>query len=448
VTTSDPGAVTVTLGNAGNLPSIETGSVGLVAIDPPYYDNVMYAELADFFYVWEKRTLGHLWPALFERDLTDKTNEAVANPARFASYGRRRKELANADYENKMTAIFDEAHRVLRDDGVLTVMFTHKRAEAWDTLGMSLLESGFTIETSWPVATERENALNVAKKNGAKSTIFLVCRKRPDGGDSPFFEEIEGGVRAAAREALERFSDAGLDGVDLLLSTYGPALSVLSEHWPVYSSEPGPDGSARKLRPEEALDVARAEVVRLQKRHLVGHDIEFDPITDWYLIAWQTFKAAEFPFDDARRLGLATGGLDIDELKKAKVLTKKSGTVVLQEPSQRYRRDADSDLPGVNRERAGFSVLLDAAHTAMYIVDEDGTAAAKRWLDQRGLSTDGRFQALLQGLVNAIPRTKIKGVFVRDEAALLDRLVTAYFPDVELPPEPDAGQGQEAFFDE
>ncbi|MCZ7532620.1 MAG: DUF1156 domain-containing protein [Acidimicrobiia bacterium] len=444
---TDLGAVSVGLGNAGNLSNISDGSVGLVAIDPPYYDNVMYAELSDFFYVWEKRTLGRLWPELFETDLTDKTNEAVANPARFASYGRRRKELANTDYENKMTAIFDEAHRVLRDDGVLTVMFTHKRAEAWDTLGTSLLESRFTIETSWPVATERENSLHQAKKNAAKSTIFLVCRKRSEGRDSPFFEEIEGKVRTAAREALERFSEAGLDGVDLLLSTYGPALSVLSEHWPVYSSEPGPDGFARKLRPEEALDVARAEVVRIQKQQLIGRDIEFDPITDWYLIAWQTFGAVEFPFDDARRLGLATGGIDIDDLKKAKVLAKKSSTVVLEEPAKRYRRETDADLPGVNRDRFRFPVLLDAAHTAMYIADEDGTAAAKAWLDQRNLTSDSRFVALLQGLVNAIPRTKIKGEFVRPEAALLDRLVTGYFPDIELPPEPDAGQGQEVLFD-
>lgn len=447
--TVDIGAIKVTHENAGNLQSIESGSVGLVAVDPPYYDNVMYAELADFFYVWEKRTLGHdgLWPQLFEADLTDKANEAVANPARFAAYGPRRKELANSDYENKMTAIFDEARRVLRDDGVLTVMFTHKRAEAWDTLGTSLLEAGFTIETSWPVNTESEHSMHQARKNSAASTIFLVCRKRSDESSSPFFEEIEGDIRTAAREAIQRFSESGLDGVDLLLSTYGPALSVLSQHWPVYSSEPGPDGSARKLRPEEALDVARAELVRIQKHQLIGADIEFDPITDWYLIAWQTFGAVEFPFDDARRLGLATGGLDIDELKKAKILTKKSSTVVLQEPAKRYRRETESDLPGVNRDRYSFPVLLDAAHTALYVAEQDGTAAARAWLDQRGLSTDARFLALLQGLVNAIPRTKMKGEFVRPEAALLDRIVTAYFPDIELPPEPDTGQPQETLFD-
>lgn len=92
--------------------------------------------------------------------------------------GRRKKELADLDYETKMTAIFAEAHRVLRVDGVLSVMFTHKRAEAWNTLGMSLLQAGFTIETSWPVNTEFENSLHQANMNSAASTIMLVCRKR------------------------------------------------------------------------------------------------------------------------------------------------------------------------------------------------------------------------------------------------------------------------------
>ena len=117
----------------------------MVCIDPPYYDNVMYAELADFFYVWEKRTLGLIHPDLFTADLCDKKNEAVANPARFADAGRPKKELATADYEAKMAAIFAECHRVLADDGVMTVMFTHKRAEAWDTLGTALMEAGGRI---------------------------------------------------------------------------------------------------------------------------------------------------------------------------------------------------------------------------------------------------------------------------------------------------------------
>ena len=430
-----PGSTTVIRGTAGDLDGVQSGSQTLVCIDPPYYDNVMYAELSDFFYVWEKRTLGHIWPEFFEEELTDKKNEAVANPARFAEAGKRRKELANADYEAKMTAIFAECHRVLRDDGVLTVMFTHKRAEAWDTLGMSLMDAGFTIETSWPVPTEPDNGLHQAGKNAATSTIFLVCRKRADGGGSVFFEDVEAQVREAARDALSRFSNFGIDGVDLLLSTYGPALSVISSQWPVYSSEADPDtGKSRLLRPEEALDAARGELVRLQRQRLIGRAAQLDPITDFVLLSWEIFKAREFPFDEARRLALAVGGLDVDALVRAKILDKKSGTVVLNPPSKRVRKQADLDeaLPGIYLEKTSFTVTVDAVHTAMHLAEQDGPAAAKAWLDRTGMASDQRFQAALQGLVNAMPRSKTKDKWDIEEAEWLDA-ICFYFPDITIP---------------
>jgi adenine-specific DNA methylase len=195
----DLASVTVTQGSAADLVATPSGSVTHLCMDPPYYDNVMYAELSDFFYVWEKRTLGTLYPSFFRAALTDKENEAVANPARFEAMGRRKAELATLDYESKMTAIFAESGRVLRDDGVLTVMFTHKRAEAWDTLGTSLLESGFTIETSWPVNTEAENSSHQKNLNSAASTIMLVCRKRTSAGSTGkvFLDDIEGEIRRA-----------------------------------------------------------------------------------------------------------------------------------------------------------------------------------------------------------------------------------------------------------
>lgn len=429
--------VTVTASNAANLPDLADGSATLVCIDPPYYDNVMYAELADYFYVWEKRTLGLVWPELFREELCDKKNEAVANPARFRDAGKSRTRLANADYEAKMTAIFAECHRILADDGVMTVMFTHKKAEAWDTLGMALMESGFTIDTSWPVNTESEQSLHQAKKNAAASTILLVCRKRQlHAGRHPYFEDIEADVRRAAREATMRFSQAGIVGVDLLLSTYGPALSVISSQWPVYSSEADDTGRSRLLRPEQALDAARTEVVRIQRQRLIGADTQLDPITDFALIAWDTFRAAEFPFDEARRLALATGGLDVDELARAKVLEKKSGTVVLLSPAKRLRRAGD-DLPGVQPEATAFLHALDAVHTVMYVADVDGMVAARALIDRAGLVRDSRFLACLQGLVNAIPRTKAKGRWVREEAETLDRLCAAYFPEIEIPKNPE-----------
>ena len=437
-----PGSVTVSVRSAGNLVDVPDGSVTVVCIDPPYYDNVMYAELADFFYVWEKRTLGQIYPAFFTETLTDKKNEAVANPSQFPDTGRRRKQLAAADYEAKMAAIFTECGRVLRDDGVLTVMFTHKRAEAWDTLGMGLLEAGFRIETSWPVNTESEQSLHQANKNSAASTIMLVCRKRDETDpDIHYFEDLESEVRAAARDALERFSRAGLSGVDLLLSTYGPALSVISSHWPVYSSEADPvTGRSRLLRPEEALDAARAEVVRLQRRRLVGSDAQLDPLSDFALVAWETFKAAEFPFDEARRLALATGGLDVDELARARIIEKKSGSVVLLTPDKRVRRGDDDRLPGVRPDATTFVSAIDAVHTVMYVASVDGLPAARVLIDRAGLATDLRFLACLQGLVNAIPRTRMKTGWARMEAEILDRVCTAYFPAIQVPLDPETAE--------
>ena len=133
---------TITCKPADSLDHIEGQSIDVVVMDPPYYDNVMYAELSDFFYVWLKRTAGHVFPELFRRQLTDKDNEAVANRARFQ--GRKgAKALAGRDYQERMAAIFRECRRVLKPDGIMTLMFTHKATGAWDALTTGLMTAGF-----------------------------------------------------------------------------------------------------------------------------------------------------------------------------------------------------------------------------------------------------------------------------------------------------------------
>jgi len=444
--------VTVLQGSAASL-ALPDRSVTHICMDPPYYDNVMYAELADYFYVWEKRTLGRLIPDYFHDDLTDKDNEAVANPARFATMGKRKKELADLDYEAKMTAIFAEAKRVLADGGVLSVMFTHKRAEAWDTLGMGLLQAGFTIETSWPVNTESEVSLHQANMNSAASTIMLVCRKRVERDDDRkvYLDDIEHDIRQTARDAVTRFQDDGIDGVDLLLSTYGPTLSVISQNWPVYSSNPDDDGRDRLLRPEEALTLARVEIVDLRRTRLIGKAAKIDTLTDFVLLAWDTFGAREFPFDIARLLALAVGGLDIDHLEHAKVVSKGAGKVKLLTPKERLRRGNDSELPGVIPDAASFEYMIDAVDTALYVAEVDGQQAAKRFLDRHGYTSNAVFISALQGLVNAIPRTKVKGAWVVPEAGLIDTLCTLYFDDITLPEATDmaasADTDQNTLFD-
>jgi hypothetical protein len=173
----------------------------------------------------------------------------------------------------------------------------------------------------------------------------------------------------------------------------------------------------------------------LQRTALIGRPIDLDPLTDFVLLSWSTFKAVEFPFDEARRLALAVGGLDVDELVADKVLKKKSGTVVLTEPKDRLRRKGD-DKPGVRTDAESFTgPIIDAVHTILYVAEVDGLPEAKAMIDRTGLANDSRFMACIQGLVNAIPRTKNKGQWVRPEAGLLDALVTAYFPDIDIPEE-------------
>ncbi len=433
-------------GSAMQISRLQDNSIHNITVDPPYYDNVQYAELADFFYVWLKRSVGHLFPEFFSDELTNKDDEAVANPARFESIGRKKKDLAERDYENKMAAAFREMHRVLRPDGALTVMFTHKKVEAWDTLAGALIGAGFAIHASWPVHTESEHSLHQAKKNAAASTILLVCRKRRAGEQgrkgagekesapaplhpgSPtpvWWDDIKDRVRRVARQKAQEYLAAGISGVDLTIATFGPTLAVISEQWPVLTSEIDPrTGEPMPLRPETALDLAREEVARLRKEGLLaGRAIEFDPFTDWYLLAWDIFRAEEFPYDEARKLAIALGVEMDDVMKRKRLAVKKGQSVVLQQPQQRRKKGM------VDPDVALFEHHIDALHTAMLIYQEDGAGACDVFLQNRGLKRDTTFRAGLQALINAVPRTKAKGAFVRPEADVLDRMRLAFYAD-------------------
>jgi len=421
-----------TRGSATSIPSLADGSIHHICTDPPYEANVMYAECSDFFYVWMKRTLGDVHPGFFTEELTNKDDEAVANVARFAAMGRKRTALALTDYERKMAAAFREMHRVLRDDGILTVMFTHKKVEAWDTLATSLIGAGFKICSSWPVYTESQNSTHQAKKNSAQSTIMLTCKKRDTSHEAVWWDDLKNRVRQEARDKAAQFEKDGIRGVDLYIATFGPVLSILSENWPVLTSEVDErTGEPKPLRPEVALDLAREEVVQLRKRGLLlGRVVQFDPYTDWYLMAWDAFKAIEFPADEARKLALALGlDLERDIIASKKLVGKKSSTVVLQVPLARRKRDM------VDPDKTSFDCWIDAAHTAMMLYVEDGAQSCKAFLNNAGLLNDSTFKACLQALVNAIPRTKQKGKFIRPEAAALENLCLAFFPDIILPAE-------------
>jgi adenine-specific DNA methylase len=327
-------------------------------------------------------------------------------------------------------------HRVLRPDGVLTVMFTHKRVEAWDTLATALIGAGFAIKASWPVHTESEHSLHQAQKNAASSTILLVCRKRAAQTSevSPvWWDDLQAQVRRTAREKAQEYAAQGVRGVDLYISTFGPTLSVISERWPVLTSEIDErTGEPKPLRPETALDLAREEVVRLRKEGLLaGKAIEFDAVTDWVLMAWDAFRAEQFPYDEARKLAIALG-LEMDEtvMGRKRLAAKKGQYVVLQQPAQRRKRGM------VDPDAVHFEHWIDALHTAMLIYEEDGAGPCDLFLLNRGLKRDTTFKAGLQALLNTIPRTRIKGKFARPEADILDRMRLAFYADeLSVPPE-------------
>ncbi len=422
-------------GPAQAMTHVPSGSIRCITVDPPYYDNVNYAECSNYFLVWMKRTLGSQFPELFNsadpEQLANADDEAIMNVARFKEAGKKAKQLATADYENKMAACFKEMNRVLTDDGVLTVMFTHKKVEAWDTLGTALIKAGFRIDASWPVNTESDKSLHQAKKNAAASTILLTCRKRAKSGEPVWWDDLKGKVKAKAREKAEEFEKEGITGVDLYISTFGPVLAIISENWPVLTSE-SDNGDPIPLKPGEALDLARQEVINRRKQGLLlGRSVEFDPMTDWYLMAWDAFKAQQFPADEARKLAIALGrDLEKDVVKDKRLVAKKGKNVTLTLPKDRRKKGM------VDPEAEAFPSLIDALHTVMLVYDEEGSKVCQVVVDKHGLRNDARFKALVEAAMRAIPTTRGKDKkFLRPEMETLENLRLLFWPDLPAPKE-------------
>lgn len=397
-------------GSATDLYDVGDGTVHAVVVDPPYYDNVMYAEMADFFYVWQKRTIGDLYPDVFLEELTDKTSEAVANPSLFTEErGIKPQKQAEQNYQAKMQEVFQEIYRVLRDDGVLTLMFTHKRVEAWDTLALALIYAGFEITASWPVHTEFEHSMHIANKNSAESTIMLVCRKR-EASEGGWWDELLPLVRERVLERAKAFEAKGFRKLDLMLATYGPALQVLSEHWPVK------DSTGQLVQPERVLEEARSLVTQLRVTELVQHSqVVFDPVTRWYLLAWDVFGAEKFPYDEGRLLAM-TCGIELGRtiIKEQGVATKSGKYVVLQSPEGRMDGHRRGDV-----ERAPAS-LLDGLHLALNLHQRDGATVAGQYLAQHNLQNDAQFQAVVDACLLAIPR-------IRPEWKVLQSFAVTHF---------------------
>ena len=442
VDTHPPPPVTITCKPGDSLDHIADGSVDLVVMDPPYYDNVMYAELSDFFYVWLKRTAGHVFPELFRGHLTDKDNEAVANPARFRGQ-KGAKAIAERDYQERMASIFTECRRTLKADGLMTLMFTHKATGAWDALTKGLMDAGFAITASWPINTEAEGSLHIKDKAAAKSTIFLVCRPRVSSGGSAgaqsdsdsvireapvaYWEDVEPRVAGAVRKRVAEFQDAGIAGVDLYLASFGPALEEFSRDWPLQRGTPREKPKPRRrgrsvvadeawdpyaVTPEDALDVARREVKRWRLEQLthLKANADLDPATAFFVLAWDAFRAPVFPYDEALRLAHAVG-VDPDRDIVGRLAEKKGSDLRLWDS---VRRAASGALGPVDGSRG----MIDALHHAANRARERSLDAAHEMLGESLVEHDPRFFAAFEAVLEVLPKSQtFTGVALGNDAA-------------------------------
>lgn len=312
-----------------------------------------------------------------------------------------------------MAAIFAECRRVLKPDGILTVMFTHKATGAWDALASGLLEAGFTITASWPINTEAEGSLHIKDKAAANSTIFLACRPRPDrpAGDAQYWEDVEPLVAGAVRRRIASFEKAGIRGVDLYLSCFGPALEEFAKHWPLVRGQPRPDAVVKKgqrkaagnaldpyaVTPEDALDAARREVKnwKLDRLLRTNRHANIDPVTEWLILAWDAFEAPEFPYDEALRLARVVG-VDLDSEIIGKLGEKKGSNVLLWDSSKRAAR-------GSLGPADGSRALIDALHHAAHRARTVGLDAARDQLGKTKADQLPAFTAALTALLEVLP---------------------------------------------
>ncbi len=396
-TFSEETTININLESADSLYYLLDNSLDAIITDPPYYGTIQYAELSDFFYVWQKRTLGDIFPDLFWQDLTDKDREAVANPSRFRNMGESPDKLAKQDYEAKMAIAWSEAYRVLRDEGVLTVQFNHKESGAWDTLAKALIDAGFEITASWSVSTENPQNLHQAKKNSVSSTVILVCRKRNPDAPQAWWDDLRPEVANLVEQKAPEFEANEITGIDLYLSAFGPALNVFSRSYPIL------DNTGVEVRPEVAFAEARKAIASYRFQKLVQTDTSgFDTLTQWYLLAWDAFKAREFPFDEARQLALAIGGFNITDLAKThKIIDSKSGNCTLLTPQQRLKKRSFTTNP----EEFSATYLVDGLHAviAIYIEEEGNLQKVRQFLQKTGLIANDKFTKTLEVAFKVIP---------------------------------------------
>jgi len=309
----------VAIGSAGIL-QYDAKDFDAVIIDPPYADNVPYADLSDFFYVWLRRIIGDLYPEAFQTELTPKDEEATVNPARWGG-GKKGEQVAITHYERLMRESFSEIHRVLKPEGTSVVMFTHRSTSAWERLIQSLLDAGLYPTASFPVHTEMEASTHQRGKGAVQSTILMACQSRPKEASIGWYHQIKNELAQVVRDRLSEFWGAGIRGADFFVSAIGPAVGVFGRYKKVLR----PDG--REVTVSELLDEVRTLVSDYALERLgKGLGIVDAPSRFYILYRW-AYGDEVLEFDEANKLSKSQG-VELDALTNSYRLANRKGEKV------------------------------------------------------------------------------------------------------------------------
>ena len=295
----------------------------MVSTDPPYYDNIEYSSLSDFFYLWLRRSISNIYPDLFTTILTPKASELVAFPFRTGSSGE-----AKAYFENGMLKTCQNIYKYTRDDVPVTIYYAFKQSETdsddskastgWETMLSAIIKAGFVITGTWPLNTEREGRSVAVGTNALASSIVIVCRK--NAGDKPsttqrnFLDEL----RREMVPALAKLQAANIAPVDLAQSAIGPGIAVYSK----YKSITQADGTELSVR--DALKLINREL----DSHLNDQNPDMDMETSLALTMYKERGFNPWPFGDVNTLANAKN-TSADNLAKIGIAVSGKGEVRL-----------------------------------------------------------------------------------------------------------------------
>ncbi|MGH9891617.1 MAG: DUF1156 domain-containing protein, partial [bacterium] len=366
--------------DAGRL-NLPDDGIDLIVTDPPYFDAIAYGDLSDYFYVWLKRALGSVVPEALVTPLTPKLEEATALKHRHGGSG----EKADDHFRRKLAQALSEAHRVLKPDAVISIMFAHQSTKAWTALVHAIFDAGLTVDATWPIDTELTTALK-ASMSALASSVTVICRSRVV-GSAAGFKDVRREIEEVVQDSVKRFWSYGFRGADLIVACYGPAVGVFGKYERVEKADGTPVGVA------ELLDLARSAA-----RDAIAGEFRGDNLSALYYVWANLYGTVEQAWDDAR-LVIQIGG----DAESAMEVARGHGIFVVDGSKCRLALLDDRE----NRKGLGVdpnAPLIDALHRAMLLWRGEKRADLVTYLSGRDLLEDGPFWKLAQALFEVLPR--------------------------------------------